>query len=115
MVDDTFEQIAYDAWEATKTPLEHMYDKWVGVDNWLPEPEPTKFRIYDKVTGLPLACHICGATDDWFVEGDEVRQIARVFVHEHEPIYGIGMACRQVSTVPVHKVGRFERTTEVTD
>jgi hypothetical protein len=45
------------------------------------------------------------------VEGDEVNQIARVFVCEHEPIWaGRGMI-RQISTIPVNRVGWFEETT----
>lgn len=105
-----FDSIAYTAWESQKTPLERMYDTWVGEGQWEPEPPAVTFRIHDRATGTPIPCHLCGSTDDWVVEGDEVRQIARVFICEHEPI-SIGRgAIRQLSSVPVDKVSHFEET-----
>jgi len=105
-----FDGIARESWERSKTPLERMYDQWVGEGEWEPSPPPVTFRIYDSVTGEPIACHLCGSTDRWVVEGDEVRQVARVFVCEHEPVWaGRGMI-RQISSVPAHKVGGCEET-----
>jgi hypothetical protein len=105
-----FEKIAREAWGRQKTPLERMYDCWVGEGRWEPKPPAVTFRIYDRTTGRPIPCHLCGATDKWIVEGDEVRQIARVFICEHDPILAIRAAVRQISSVPVYKVGRFEET-----
>jgi hypothetical protein len=109
-IEDEFEDLAYEAWKKQKTPLERMYDAWVGEGMWEPTPPSTTFRIYDRVSGRPIPCHICDSTEKWVVEGDEVRQIARVFVCEHEPIFGIRIGIRQISSVPVYKVGRFEET-----
>jgi hypothetical protein len=105
-----FDQIAHEAWQSQKSPLERMYDSWVGEGQWEPNPPPVTFRIYDRVSGLPIPCHICDSVDDWVVEGDEVNQIARIFVCEHEPILAVRAGIRQISTVPVHRVGRFEET-----
>ena len=105
-----FDQIAHEAWEQQKTPLERMYDSWVGDGQWEPAPPTVTFRIYDRVTGKPFACHLCGSTDKWVAEGDEVRQIARVFICEHEPIMAVRAAVRQISSVPAHKVGLIEET-----
>lgn len=108
--DQEFDQIAAEAWTRSQSPLERMYDHWVGQGNWEPNPPAVTFRIHDAATGQPIPCHICDSTDKWVVEGDEVRQIARVFVCEHEPIWaGRGMV-RQISTVPLHRVGRLEET-----
>ena len=105
-----FEKIAYEAWERQKSPLERMYDCWVGQGEWEPDPPSVTFRIHDVASGEPICCHICGSADKWIVEGDEVRQIARVFICEHDPIsVGRGMV-RQISSVPVRRVGRFEET-----
>lgn len=108
--ENDFNRIAHQAWENQKTPLERMYDRWVGEGRWEPTPPPVTYRIYDRVSGLPIACHLCDSTEKWVVEGDEVRQIARVFICEHEPIIAVRAAVRQISSVPVHKVGRFEET-----
>ena len=108
-VENDFEKIAYDAWESQKTPLERMYDRWVGEGQWEPSPPATTFRIYDRGTGQAIPCHLCKSTDKWVVEGDEVRRLARVFICEHEPILAVRAAVRQISSVPVHKVGRFEK------
>lgn len=105
-----FDHIAYQAWQNQKSPLERMYDSWVGEGQWEPAPIPTTFRIYDRDSGLPIPCHICDATDKWVVEGDEVRQIARVFVCEHEPVLAVRAGIRQISSVPVGRVGAFEET-----
>jgi hypothetical protein len=105
-----FDQIAHEAWERQKSPLEQMYDCWVGEGQWEPTPPPITFRIYDRVTGLPIPCHICDSTDKWVVEGDEVRQIARVFICEHEPILAVRAGIRQISSVPVHRIGWLEET-----
>lgn len=107
----SFERIAHEAWERSKTPLERMYDRWVGEGEWeATPPPPVTFRLYDQVTGQPIPCHLCGSTDQWVAEGDEVRQVARVFVCEHEPVWaGLGMI-RQISSVPVQKVGECEET-----
>jgi hypothetical protein len=107
---DEFDRLAREAWERQKTPLERMYDRWVGEGRWEPDPPRVTFRIYDRLTGRPIPCHLCGSTEDWVVEGDEVRGIARVFICEHEPIIAIRAAVRQLSSVPVRKVGRFEET-----
>lgn len=108
--DHEFDQIAAEAWMRGRSPLERMYDQWVGPGEWEPKPPAVTFRIHDVATGSPIPCHICDSTDDWVVEGDEVSQIARVFVCEHEPIWvGRGMI-RQISTIPVNRVGRFEET-----
>ncbi len=107
---DEIEKLAHDVWERHKTPLERMYDRWMGEGMWEPGPPPVTFRIYDRETGEPIPCHLCGSTDKWVVEGDEVRRIARVFVCEHEPIWvGRGMI-RQISTVPVRRVSHCEET-----
>ena len=49
--DFDFEKIARDAWERQKTPLERMYDRWVGEGRWEPKPPVITFRIHDRVTG----------------------------------------------------------------
>ena len=104
------EEIAQEAWTRSQSPLEQMYDRWVGDGAWEPEPPAVTFRIHDAATNQPIPCHICDSTDHWVVEGDEVKQIARVFVCEHEPVWvGHGMI-RQISTVPVHRVGWLEET-----
>jgi hypothetical protein len=108
--EDEFDRLAHEAWERQKTPLERMYDRWVGEGRWEPDPPRVTFRIYDRLTGRPIPCHLCGSTEDWVVEGDEVRGIARVFICEHEPIIAIRAAVRQVSSVPVRKVGLIEET-----
>ena len=107
-----FDTIASNAWEQSKSPLEKMYDTWVGEGYWEPTPPGVTYRIYDRLTNQPIPCHLCGSTDDWVVEGDEVRQIARVFVCEHEPISVGRGAIPQVSSVPVRKVGNVEQTSE---
>ena len=108
--EEDFEKIAREAWESQKTPLERMYDRWVGEGRWEPNPPRVTFRIFDRVSGQPIPCHLCGCTDKWVVEGDEVRQIARVFICEHEPIIAIRAAVRQISSVPVRQVGQIEET-----
>lgn len=109
-IEKDFDRIARRAWESQKTPLERMYDRWLGEGQWEPSPQQITFRIYDRTTGIPIPCHICDSTEKWVVEGDEVRQVARVFICEHEPIMAVRAAIRQISTVPVRKVGRFENT-----
>ncbi|HXV97767.1 MAG TPA: hypothetical protein VEC93_05025 [Anaerolineae bacterium] len=105
-----FDYIATEAWAQSQSPLERMYDRWVGQGAWEPNPPAVTFRIHDVASGLPIPCHICNSTEDWVVEGDEVNQVARVFVCEHEPIWaGRGMI-RQISTIPVAQVGRLEET-----
>lgn len=105
-----FEQIAAAAWTHSQSPLEQMYDRWVGQGEWEPNSPAVTFRIYDVATSLPIPCHICNSTDHWMVEGDEVNQLARVFVCEHEPVWvGRGML-RQISTIPVNQVGWVEET-----
>lgn len=107
--DQDFEQLAREAWERHKSPLERMYDSWVG-NAWEPTPPSVTFRIYHRTTGLPIPCHICDSTDNWVVEGDEVRQLARIFVCEHEPVWvGRGMI-RQIASIPVGDVGEIEET-----
>jgi hypothetical protein len=108
-LDDDFESIAHTAWESQTTPLERMYDRWVGEGQWEPSPPQVKFRIYDRISGKPIPCHLCQSTDDWVLEGDESRRIARVFICEHEPILAGRAAVRQVSSVPVQRVGHFEQ------
>jgi hypothetical protein len=104
------DQVASEAWQRLKTPLDRMYDQWLGEDAWLAGPSPTTFRVYDRETDAPMPCHLCGSTERWVVEGDEVRRIARVFVCEHEPVWaGVGMI-RQISTIPARAVGRCEVT-----
>lgn len=105
-----FEQIAAEAWTLSQTPLERMYDRWVGEGQWEPTPPAITFRIYDRMTGLPIPCHICNSTDKWVAEGDEVRQIVRVFVCEHEPIVAVRVGIRQLSSVPANRVGWVEET-----
>jgi len=105
-----FDQIAFEAWNQAQSPLERMYDHWVGQGAWEPNPPAVTFRIHDAATGLPIPCHLCNSTDAWVVEGDEVKQIARVFVCEHEPVWAGRGLIRQISTVPVHRVGSFEET-----
>lgn len=105
-----FDQIAHTAWKESQSPLEQMYDHWVGDRGWEPAPPTVTYRIHDQTTGQPISCHLCSSTDDWVIEGDEVNQVARVFVCEHEPVWvGRGMI-RQISSVPVDKVGQFEET-----
>jgi hypothetical protein len=109
-LEQEFEQFALAVWERSKSPLERMYDHWVGEGQWEPDPPTVTYRIYEKITGRPIPCHLCGSTDKWVAEGDEVRQIVRVFVCEHEPV-SIGRgAIRQVSSVPFPKVGHIEET-----
>lgn len=107
-MEDDFESIAHAAWESQKTPLERMYDCWVGEGQWEPAPPRVTFRIFDRFTGQAIPCHLCDSTDKWVVEGDEVRQVARVFICEHEPVMAVRAAVRQISSVPVQRVGRFE-------
>ena len=59
---------------------------------------------------MPIPCHLCDSLDKWVIEGDESCQIAPVFVCEHEPIWVGRGSIRQVSSVPVHRVGRVEET-----
>ena len=108
--ENDFDRLAQEAWERQKTPLERMYDRWVGEGRWEPDPPRVTFRIYGLADGRPIPCHLCGSTDNWVVEGDEVHGIARVFICEHEPIIAIRAAVRQISSVPVRKVGRIEET-----
>jgi hypothetical protein len=109
-LEQEFEQIAAEAWSRHQSPLEQMYDQWMGQGAWEPNLPTVTFRIYEAATGQPIPCHICDSTDNWVVEGDEVNQVARVFVCEHEPVWaGRGMI-RQISTVPVDQVGRLEET-----
>ncbi len=107
-LEDDFEEIARAAWESQKTPLERMYDCWMGEGQWEPAPPRVTFRIFDRDTGQAIACHLCHSTDDWVVEGDEVRQMARVFICEHEPVMAVRAAVRQISSVSVVRVGHFE-------
>ncbi len=110
---EPFERAAQEAWERMKTPLDRMYDRWVGEDAWLSHPSPVTFRIYDHTTGLPIRCHLCQSTEHWVIEGDEVRRIARVFVCEHEPIPAGRGLIRQISSVPVHAVDHCEETSRL--
>lgn len=105
-----FEEVAAAAWDNQKTPLERLYDTWVGEGNWEPGPQQPTYRIYARTTGKPFACHLCGSTDKWVAEGDEIRQVVRVFVCEHEPVCVGRGSIRQVSSVPFHKVGLVEET-----
>ena len=105
-----FEKLAYEAWEQHKTPLERMYDHWVGEGRWEPDPPAVTFRIHDRISGKAIPCHLCGSTEKWVVEGDEVREMARVFICEHEPILAVRAAVRQISSVSVRKVGFIEVT-----
>lgn len=119
MIED-FDNYVRKIWEQKKTPLEKMYDSWVGPGNWEPQRPRTRYAIYSwgdvvwrgchVLSGQPFPCHLCGATDRWTVEVDDVRQRIRVFVCEHEPIYMVRGGLRQISSVPVRLVDRFEET-----
>lgn len=105
-----FDQIAREAWQQSQSPLEQMYDRWVGEGAWEPNPPAVTYRIHDQATDQPIPCHLCNSTDKWVIEGDEVNRIARVFICEHEPVWvGRGMI-RQISSISVSRVGRFEET-----
>jgi hypothetical protein len=56
-LEDEFDQIATAAWTRGQSPLERMYDRWVGQGEWEPNPPAVTFRIHDIVTGLPVPCH----------------------------------------------------------
>lgn len=107
---DQFDELARQIWQRKKTPLEQQWDKMVGEGNWEPRPEQPTFQIFDRETDELIPCHLCGSTDDWVAEGDEVKQVARVFVCDHGWIWVGRGAMRKVSTVSVSKVGRFKQT-----
>ena len=109
-IEQDFDEIARAAWESHKTFLERMYDCWVGEGQWEPSPPQVTYRLYDPETGVPIPGHICDSTDKWVVEGDEASQVTPVFVCEHEPIWAGRGSIRQISSVPVHQVGRIEET-----
>ena len=117
---DEFDKLARELWEQKKTPLERMYDSWMGPGNWEPKRPKNRYAIYSwddivwrgqfVLADHPFPCHLCGATDRWTVEVDDVRHRIRVFVCEHEPV-GIGRgAIRQISSVPVRLISRYEET-----
>lgn len=102
-----FDQIAINAWEAAKTPLERMYDIWTA-GTWEPDPPKTYYRIWDSA-GILVKCHLEGCTDHWQLEGLESQRRATVFVCDHGmQVCGPGVAIRKVSSVPVGKVSRCE-------
>jgi hypothetical protein len=103
---DEFDRIAGEAWEQAKTPLERMYDVWVGEGNWEPAPPQITYRIYDQA-GQPIACHLCGSTDSWVLEGREDAGVTPAFVCDHGTESGV---IRKVSSVPANRVGRVEET-----
>ena len=45
MLDD-FDKLASELWEQKKTPLEKMYDSWMGPGNWEPPRPQTRYAIY---------------------------------------------------------------------
>jgi hypothetical protein len=117
---EEWDDFARDLWERSKTPLERMYDRWVGEGNWEPARPRTSYIVYSHsdivwrdipvLADQPFPCHLCGAIDRWTIEGDEATRMARVFVCEHEPI-SLGRAgVRQISTVPVHLVSMVEES-----
>lgn len=117
---EEFDNFAREVWERSKPPLERMYDRWMGEGNWEPKRPLTRYFIYSRgdvtwrgaffLAGQPFRCHLCGATDRWAVEGNDARQMARVFVCEHEPIHIGRGAVRQISSVPVYLVGRYKES-----
>lgn len=117
---DEFDKYIQKIWEEKKTPLEKMYDQWMGPGNWEPQRPQTRFAIYSwqdivwrgiqVLTGQPFPCHLCGETDLWTAEVDDVRQQVRVFVCEHEPISLSRGAMRQISSVPARLVSHIEET-----
>lgn len=123
MLDD-FEQIAREAWDK-RSPLEEMYEHWLGEGRWEPARPGATYRIYSNqdiewrghfvLAGHPFPCHLCGSTDRWVPEGDEVRQIVRVFVCEHEPVHIVRGGVRRISSVPVRLVASAEETSDYPD
>lgn len=115
---EEFERIARESWEQQKTPLEKMYDSWMGEKNWETPPPVTTYRIFSGrdiewrghyvLAGEPFPCHLCGSTEDWVPEGNEAGQKPRVFVCEHEPVHIVGGAVRRISSVPARLVASFE-------
>lgn len=103
----TFDQIASQAWQRSKTFLERMYDCWVGEGWWEPSPPKQTFRIWEQYHDGPVACHLCGDTEQWTLENDRHN---KVFVCEHEPIVVGHGAIRQVSSVPMARVVAFVET-----
>lgn len=107
-------------WEQSKTPLEKMWDCWIGEGAWEPENPQSLYQIFgwedirwqglEVLAGHRFPCHLCGSKTKWKIEGNEVTRAIRVFVCEHEPI-SIGRgSIRQVSTVPARLVAWFEET-----
>jgi hypothetical protein len=119
MIED-FDNYVRKIWEQKKTPLEKMYDSWMGQGNWEPDQPQTRYAIYswDDIVwrgrfiqaGQRFPCHLCGATDRWVPEGDRVLGYIRVFVCEHEPIQIVRGGIRQISSVSVRLVSHYEET-----
>jgi hypothetical protein len=117
---EEFDEYIRKIWEEKKTPLEKMYDKWMGEGNWEPRRPRSQFALYSLediiwrgikvVAGERFPCHLCGATDHWTAEVDDAHHRVRVFVCEHEPIdIGRG-AIRQISSVSPGLISRVEET-----
>ena len=119
MIED-FDNYVQKIWEQKQTPLEKMYDRWAGPGNWEPQRPQTRYAVYSwddivwrgrlVLSGHPFPCHLCGATDRWTAEVDDVRNRIRVFVCEHEPIQLGRGGIRQISSVSVRLVSRYEET-----
>ena len=72
MIDD-FDNYVHKIWEQKKTPLEKMYDKWVGPGNWEPPPQKTRYAVYSwddivwrgkfVLAGNPFPCHPVGSLE----------------------------------------------------
>ncbi len=89
-----FEEIAAEAWTRGQSPLERMYDCWVGEGHGK-KPTPVTFRITRRATGQPFRVTSATRRTNWVVRGDRSIRLPRVFVCEHEPVWvGHGMIAR---------------------
>ena len=96
-------------WERSGVPLEKMYER-IGALHSRVELPPVTFRIFD-LEGEPIACRICERDDRWFIEGNtklsEILSL-RVFVCEHNPVELFQETIRNIDTVKVARVSRYE-------
>ena len=103
---DEIEKIVREQFLKLATPLEKMYDRWKGGDDWRDGAPLTRHKIWSAETGLPIACHLCGRDDQWTAGG---HSKAPVFVCVHEPIdIGRG-SIPQEARVPPGDVYKYEK------
>lgn len=109
------EKYVLELFKQSDTPLEKMWDRMTGADDWREGAPMTRHKLYPKKDiewrgrlvqlGQPFPCHICGAVDKWVAGG---HKNALAFVCVHEPI-DIGRGkIPQVSSVAITQVGQYE-------